>query len=37
VAKCVIGVDASPGTLGALAWAADAARLWLASLRVVHP
>ena len=33
VATCVVGVDASPGTLWALTWA----RLWLASLQVVHP
>jgi hypothetical protein len=37
VAKCVVGVDASPGALWALTWAADEARLWLASLQVVHP
>jgi nucleotide-binding universal stress UspA family protein len=36
VARIVVGVDASPGALGALAWAADEARLRLASLRVVH-
>ena len=34
---CVVGVDASPGTLRALTWAADEARLWPASLQVVHP
>lgn len=33
----VVGVDASPGTLWALTWAADEARLWPASLQVVHP
>jgi nucleotide-binding universal stress UspA family protein len=36
VAKIVVGVDASPGALQALAWAADEARLRLASLQVVH-
>jgi len=36
VAKVVVGVDASPGALRALAWAADEARLRLASLQVVH-
>jgi nucleotide-binding universal stress UspA family protein len=36
VAKIVVGVDASPGALRALAWAADEARLRLASLHVVH-
>jgi nucleotide-binding universal stress UspA family protein len=36
VAKIVVGVDASPGALRALAWAADEARLRLASLQVVH-
>ena len=34
---CVVGVDASSGTLWALTRAADEARLWPASLRVVHP
>jgi hypothetical protein len=37
VAKCVVGVDAWPGTRWALAWAADEARRWLASVQVVHP
>jgi nucleotide-binding universal stress UspA family protein len=36
VAKIVVGVDASPGALRALAWAADEARMRLASLQVVH-
>jgi hypothetical protein len=36
VAKSVVGVDTSPGALRALTWAADEARLWLASLQVVH-
>jgi nucleotide-binding universal stress UspA family protein len=36
VAKIVVGVDASPGALQALAWAADEARLRLATLEVVH-
>jgi nucleotide-binding universal stress UspA family protein len=36
VAKIVVGVDASPGALRALAWAADEARLRMASLQVVH-
>jgi nucleotide-binding universal stress UspA family protein len=36
VAEIVVGVDASPGALRALAWAADEARLRLASLEVVH-
>jgi nucleotide-binding universal stress UspA family protein len=36
VAKIVVGVDASPGALRALAWAADEARLRLATLQVVH-
>jgi nucleotide-binding universal stress UspA family protein len=35
VARIVVGVDASPGALRALAWAADEARLRLASLQVV--
>jgi hypothetical protein len=34
---CVVGVDTSPGALPALAWAADEARLRLASPQVVHP
>ena len=33
----MVGVDASPGTLWALAWAADEVRLWPASLQVVDP
>jgi hypothetical protein len=37
VATCVVGVDASPGAVWALTWAADEARLWLASLEVVRP
>jgi hypothetical protein len=37
VAKSVVGVDTSPGALRALTWAADEARLWLASLQVVQP
>jgi nucleotide-binding universal stress UspA family protein len=36
VAKIVVGVDASPGALRALAWAADEARLRLAALQVVY-
>jgi nucleotide-binding universal stress UspA family protein len=36
MAKIVVGVDASPGALAALTWAADEARLRLASLEVVH-
>jgi nucleotide-binding universal stress UspA family protein len=36
VARIVVGVDASPGALRALAWAADEARLRLASLQVVQ-
>jgi nucleotide-binding universal stress UspA family protein len=36
VGKIVVGVDASPGALRALTWAADEARLRLASLQVVH-
>jgi nucleotide-binding universal stress UspA family protein len=36
VARIVVGVDASPGALRALVWAADEARLRLASLQVVH-
>jgi nucleotide-binding universal stress UspA family protein len=36
VARIVVGVDASPGALRALAWAADEARLRLASLQVVY-
>jgi hypothetical protein len=37
VTKSVVGVDASPGGLWALAWAADEALLWRASLQVVQP
>jgi nucleotide-binding universal stress UspA family protein len=36
MAKIVVGVDASPGALQALTWAADEARLRLATLEVVH-
>ena len=36
MAKIVVGVDASSCALQALAWAADEARLRLASLQVVH-
>ena len=36
MAKIVVGVDASPGALQALSWAADEARLRLATLEVVH-
>ena len=36
MAKIVVGVDASPGALLALSWAADEARLRLDSLQVVH-
>ena len=36
MAKIVVGVDASPGALRALAWAADEARMRLATLQVVH-
>jgi nucleotide-binding universal stress UspA family protein len=36
MAKIVVGVDASPCALQALAWAADEARLRLATLEVVH-
>jgi nucleotide-binding universal stress UspA family protein len=36
MAKIVVGVDASPGALLALTWAAGEARLRLASLEVVH-
>jgi nucleotide-binding universal stress UspA family protein len=36
MAKIVVGVDASPGALLALTWAADEARLRLATLEVVH-
>jgi nucleotide-binding universal stress UspA family protein len=34
--KIVVGVDASSGALQALTWAADEARLRLATLEVVH-
>jgi nucleotide-binding universal stress UspA family protein len=36
MAKIVVGVDASPCALQALSWAADEARLRLASLQLVH-
>ena len=36
MAKIVVGVDASPGALQARTWAADEARLRLATLEVVH-
>ena len=36
MAKIVVGVDASPCALQALTWAADEARLRLATLEVVH-
>jgi nucleotide-binding universal stress UspA family protein len=36
MARIVVGVDASPGALRALTWAADEARLRLATLEVVH-
>jgi nucleotide-binding universal stress UspA family protein len=36
VTRIVVGVDASPGALRALAWAAGEARLRLATLQVVH-
>jgi nucleotide-binding universal stress UspA family protein len=36
VARIVVGVDASPGALRAMAWAADEARLRQAALQVVH-
>ncbi len=36
MARIVVGIDASPGALQALTWAADEARLRLASLQVVH-
>jgi nucleotide-binding universal stress UspA family protein len=36
MARIVVGVDASPGALRALAWAADEARLRMATLQVVH-
>jgi hypothetical protein len=37
VAKNIVGVDGSHRALRALTWAADEARLWLASRRLVHP
>jgi hypothetical protein len=36
VAESVVRVDTSPGAVRAPTWAADEARLWLASLLVVH-
>jgi nucleotide-binding universal stress UspA family protein len=36
MARIVVGVDASPGALQALTWAAHEARLRLATLEVVH-
>ena len=36
MAKIVVGIDASPCALQALTWAADEARLRLATLEVVH-
>jgi nucleotide-binding universal stress UspA family protein len=36
MARIVVGVDASPGALLALSWAADEARLRLATLEVVY-
>jgi nucleotide-binding universal stress UspA family protein len=36
MARIVVGVDASPGALRALAWGADEARLRMATLQVVH-
>jgi nucleotide-binding universal stress UspA family protein len=36
VASIVVGVDASPDSKKALAWAAEEARLWQAVLRVVY-
>jgi nucleotide-binding universal stress UspA family protein len=36
MARIVVGVDASPGALRALTWAAGEARLRLATLEVVH-
>ena len=36
MARIVVGVDASPGALRALSWAADEARLRAADLEVVH-
>ena len=33
--ESVVRVDTSPGVVRALTWAADEARLWLASLLVV--
>jgi hypothetical protein len=37
VAKGVVGVDTSPGVLGALTGAAEAAGRWPASRQLVHP
>ena len=37
VAERVVRVDASPRVLRALTGAADGARRWLGSLRLVHP
>jgi hypothetical protein len=37
VARSVVGVEASPGALRTLTWAADEARRWLASQQLVHP
>ena len=36
MAECVVGVDAAPGALRGLTWAADEDRLWLASRQLVH-
>lgn len=36
MARIMVGVDASPGALRALSWAADEARLRAADLEVVH-
>ena len=36
MAKIVVGIDASPCALQALTWAADEARLRLATQHVVH-
>jgi nucleotide-binding universal stress UspA family protein len=36
MARIVVGVDASPGALRAMAWAAEEARLRQAALQVVH-
>jgi hypothetical protein len=37
VAQKAVEVDASLGALRVQTWAVDEARLWLASLRLVHP